>query len=139
MNTQRKLLAFCFGLTISFFSFTLSAAIPVGYYDTVDANNAASLRITLHDIIKDHQRFPYTASTTDTWDILETADQNPDDATKIITLYKNETYTKVTGGNNFYNREHTWPKSYGFPSNGDTNYPYTDMHHLFLADSGYNL
>ncbi|MDQ7049148.1 MAG: endonuclease [Enterobacterales bacterium] len=44
----------------------------------------------------------------------------------------------MTGGNNFYNREHTWPKSYGFPSNGDTNYPYTDMHHLFLADSGYN-
>jgi len=43
------------------------------------------------------------------------------------------------GGNNFYDREHSWPKSYGFPDNGASlNYPYTDMHHLFLSDSDYN-
>jgi len=138
MIEPRKILVSSMSLFAAITSLTLSAAIPAGDYDTVDTNNAASLRITLHDIIKDHQRFPYTASTTDTWDILELADENPDDASKIITLYKNETYSKVTGGNNFYNREHTWPKSYGFPNNADTNYPYTDMHHLFLADSGYN-
>ncbi len=135
MKTSIRLTIFLVSLC---FSSILTAAIPLGYYDTVDTNNAASLRISLHEIIDDHQRFPYTASSTDTWDILETADENPDDSTKIITIYKNETYSKAGGGNNFYNREHTWPKSYGFPDDGDTNYPYTDTHHLFLADSGYN-
>jgi endonuclease I/subtilisin-like proprotein convertase family protein/chitodextrinase len=115
-----------------------SAAIPTGYYDTVDLNNAASLRTTLHEIIDDHQRFPYTSTSTDTWDILETADENPDDGNSIIDIYKNESYVKQGGGNSFYNREHTWPKSYGFPDDGTTNSPYTDTHHLFLSDSGYN-
>ncbi|MCH7727120.1 MAG: endonuclease, partial [Planctomycetes bacterium] len=42
------------------------------------------------------------------------------------------------GGNSFYNREHSWPKSYGFPNDNAKNYPYTDCHALFLCDSGYN-
>lgn len=37
-----------------------------------------------------------------------------------------------------YNREHSWPNSYGYPDDGSTNYPYTDCHALFLADSSYN-
>ncbi|MDM7859247.1 endonuclease [Alteromonas sp. ASW11-36] len=114
------------------------AAPPPGYYDTVDQTNATTLRSSLHEIIDDHQRFPYTSSSTDTWDILEAADEDPDNPNNVITIYKNETYAKVGGGNSFYNREHSWPKSYGFPSDGSSNYPYTDAHHLFIADSGYN-
>lgn len=115
-----------------------SAAIPSGYYDSVDTSNADSLRDSLHAIIDDHQRFPYTSSATDTWDILEAADEDPDNSNNIIDIYKNESYTKEGGGNSNYNREHTWPKSYGFPDDGSSNYPYTDAHHLFLANSGYN-
>jgi endonuclease I len=116
----------------------LNAAIPSGYYDAVNTSNSSTLHDSLHSIIDDHQRFPYTSSATDTWDILESADENPDDSSKIIAIYENATYTKVGGGNSNYNREHTWPKSYGFPDDGSSNYPYTDAHHLFLADSGYN-
>ena len=115
-----------------------SAAIPSGYYDLVDTSNADTLRDSLHEIIDDHQRFPYTSSATDTWDILEEADEDPDNASNIIDIYKNESYSKEGGGNSNYNREHTWPKSYGFPDDGSTNYPYTDAHHLFLANSSYN-
>ena len=115
-----------------------SAAIPSGYYDLVDTSNADTLRDSLHEIIDDHQRFPYTSSATDTWDILEEADEDPDNASNIIDIYKNESYSKEGGGNSNYNREHTWPKSYGFPDDGSSNYPYTDAHHLFLANSGYN-
>jgi endonuclease I len=114
------------------------AAIPTGYYDLVNTSNAVSLHDSLHKIIDDHQRFPYTSSATDTWDILERADENPDDSSQIIGLYKNESYPKAGGGNLNYNREHAWPKSYGFPNDGANNYPYTDTHHLFLANSGYN-
>ncbi|MFY0670165.1 MAG: endonuclease, partial [Alteromonas stellipolaris] len=115
-----------------------SAAIPSGYYDSVDTSNADTLRDSLHAIIDDHQRFPYTSSATDTWDILEEADEDPDNSSNIIDIYKNESYSKEGGGNSNYNREHTWPKSYGFPDDGSSNYPYTDAHHLFLANSGYN-
>ncbi|WP_019612867.1 endonuclease [Psychromonas ossibalaenae] len=114
------------------------AAVPDGYYSTVDTTDSQTLRSSLHEIIDDHQRFPYTSSSTDTWDILEAADQDPDNANNVIDVYKNASYSKAGGGNSFYNREHSWPKSYGFPKDGSTNYPYTDTHHLFIADSGYN-
>lgn len=112
---------------------------PPGYYDSVDASTPATLRSTLHEVIDDHTRFPYTHSTqVDTWDILDAADEDPNNASRILDVYKNASYAKAGGGNSFYNREHSWPKSYGFPIDGSTNYPYTDCHLLFLGDSGYN-
>jgi endonuclease I len=109
------------------------------YYDGVDKSTPQAMRDSLHEIIDDHTRFPYTSDTTDTWDVLEIADEDQDKPDNIITIYRNATFLKVHGGNNFYNREHTWPKSYGFPDNGPSlNYPYTDMHHLFLSDIDYN-
>ena len=62
---------------------TLSAAfaqIPPGYYDTADTSSSAALRASLHDIIDDHTRFPYTSTAIDTWDILEVADADPNSA-----------------------------------------------------------
>jgi endonuclease I len=115
-----------------------SGNIPEGYYDTVDDSTPASLRTTLHPVIDDHKRIPYTSSATDTWNVLEQADQDPNDSGRILDVYRNASYPKYGAGNNDYNREHVWPKSYGFPDDGSTNYPYTDCHHLFLCDSGYN-
>lgn len=115
-----------------------NADAPAGYYNSVNASNATTLKSTLHEIIDDHQRFPYTSSSTDTWDILEAADQDPDNPNNVIDIYLNASYPKVGGGNTNYNREHSWPKSYGFPKDGSTNYAYTDAHHLFIANSSYN-
>lgn len=114
------------------------AQAPAGYYDDVDASSASTIRTTLHPVIDDHTRFPYTSSATDTWDILELADEDPNDVGAILDVYRNASYVKAGGGNTFYNREHTWPNSYGFPNDSSTNYPYTDCHALFLSDSGYN-
>ncbi len=114
------------------------SAAPSGYYNSVDTTNSQTLHSSLHEIIDDHKRFPYTSSSTDTWDILEQADQDPSNSNNVIDIYKNASYVKAGGGNTFYNREHSWPKSYGFPKDGSANYPYTDAHHLFIADSGYN-
>jgi len=111
---------------------------PANYYDTIDASSASALRTTVHAVIDDHTRFPYTSTATDTWDILNQADQNPGDASRILDVYMNASYPAVAGGNANYNREHTWPSSYGFPNDNSTNYPFTDTHALFLADSGYN-
>jgi endonuclease I/subtilisin-like proprotein convertase family protein len=114
------------------------AEIPAGYYNSANAATQAALQSSLHEIIDDHQRFPYTSSATDTWDILESADEDPDNANNVIDIYKNASYAKEGGGNTFYNREHSWPKSYGFPNDGSTNSAYTDTHHLFISDSSYN-
>jgi endonuclease I len=113
---------------------------PEHYYDNVDDSSPAALRASLHEIIDDHQRFPYTSDETDTWDVLEVADQDPADESRIVTLYRNSSHARVGGGNAQYNREHTWPRSFGFPDNDgqSLNYPFTDMHHLFLADPDYN-
>ncbi len=115
-----------------------AAAPPAGYYDSVVTTTPLQLRTTLHEVIDDHTRFPYTASSTDTWNILEQADEDPANAANILDLYRNRSYVKFGGGTGPYNREHSWPNSYGFPDDGTTNYPYTDCHHLFLCDVGYN-
>ncbi len=120
------------------FSPALLAGIPSGYYNSVNTSTPQNLHQSLHQIIDDHQRYPYTSSSTDTWDILEVADEDPNNSGKVLDIYKNASYTKVGGGNTNYNREHSWPKSYGFPNDGSSNYPYTDAHHLFISNSNYN-
>lgn len=114
------------------------AQAPAGYYDSVDTSSSAALRSTIHAVIDDHQRFPYTSGGTDTWDILEQAQEDPSNASRILDVYRNESYSKQGGGNSLYNREHTWPRSYGFPNDGGTNYPFTDCHQLHLCNIAYN-
>jgi endonuclease I len=113
-----------------------------GYYDTADDSSPEALRTSLHEIIDDHTRIPYTSSDTDTWDVLEQADQDRENSQRIVTLYRNASFAKIGGGVGPYNREHTWPKSYGYPvddyDDPDDNLPYTDMHALFLSDADYN-
>ncbi|MDX2472204.1 MAG: endonuclease [Candidatus Krumholzibacteria bacterium] len=111
---------------------------PAGYYSTADETNSATLRATLHAIIDDHTRIPYTSSSTDTWNVLEEADQDPNDTSHVLDIYLNASYQKWGAGNTDYNREHSWAKSYGFPNDGSTNYPYTDCHHLFICNDSRN-
>ncbi len=112
--------------------------IPPGYYDGVDDSSQVNLRATLHGVIDDHTAFPYTSSGTDTWDILEEAMQDPANSGRILDVYHNQSIAKQGGGNPFYDREHTWPKSYGFPDLDAQNTPYTDCHMLWLCDGSYN-
>ena len=115
-----------------------TADAPSGYYDTADVTTPETLRATVHAIIDGHTRFPYTSSSTDTWNILEVADQDPYNSSRVLDVYQNRTFTKHSAGNTDYNREHSWPNSYGFPDDGSSNKPYTDCHHLFICDISYN-
>ena len=116
----------------------IEAQAPPTYYNSINSATAATLRTTLHAKIDDHTKIPYTSGGTDTWVVLEQADQNPSNAGSILDLYKNSSYAKVGNGTGPYDREHSWPKSYGFPLDTGTNYPYSDCHCLFLCDSSYN-
>lgn len=115
------------------------AQAPPGYYASVDDTDSTTLRATLHEVIDDHLRYPYSSSTeTDTWEILELADEDPGNGTHTLDLYKNVSYPKHGGMGSNPNREHTWPQSYGFPDEEPGNYPRTDCHALFLVDNAYN-
>ena len=116
----------------------VTAAPVSGYYVSVNLSSTEALRATLHDIIDDHRRLPYTSTSLDIWDVINSADEDPLNAANVLTLYKNASFHKIEGGAGTYNREHSWPKSYGFPRDELTNYPYTDGHHLFAADFSYN-
>ena len=83
-------------------------------------------------------RFRPDSASTDTWDILELAQEDPSQPDRIIDVYRNASFPKMGGGVGPYNREHSWPNSYGFPDDRSDNYPFTDCHHLFLSDSDYN-
>ncbi|WDS36736.1 endonuclease [Pseudoxanthomonas sp.] len=120
---------------------------PGDYYGKVNTSSPSQLRCSLYETIKGHTAYPYSGSGTNTWSILEIADENPADSSKVLDVYKNHSYTKVsdragTGSGTTYNREHTWPNSLGFGSaTGDMGLPYapyTDTHMLFLTDSSYN-
>ena len=115
---------------------TLSAQCtpPAGYYAGVNTSSPALLRQTLHAAIEHHTRVPDSQ----TWAVLEKADEDPANRGRILDIYKNVSYPKNGGGGGGYNREHVWPRSYGFPSSGVNNYPDTDCHALFLSDTNYN-
>ncbi len=121
-----------------------NSGCPLGsYYAGVDTTNATTLRQTVHDIIKVSVSNPYSSSSTDTWDMLSFADEDPltnvdpNVVEKVIMVYKNDSLTYNGGGQQPYNREHTWPQSYGFktPTN---NAARTDAHHLMMSDKNYN-
>lgn len=117
------------------------------YYARVNTSSAPQLRCSLHRVIRGHTAYPYSGSGTSAWTILEIADEDPDNGGRVLDVYRNRSYAKVsdragTGTGITYNREHTWPNSLGFGSaTGDLglpNAPYTDTHMLYLSDTNYN-
>ena len=106
--------------------------IPQDYYEEANGKSSEELKEALYQIISNHVVFPYTSSSTDTWDILQLSDQDPQNHDNMILVYtgrsQDKGYRDGTGNysqyengngthNNSWNREHVWPKSHGFPSN----------------------
>lgn len=119
-------------------SFT-TAASGDAYYAGVDTSSGPALKAWLHNRIKNHISVRYS----DTYTVMNKADEDigPGNSDKVWDVYRNESYPKQTSGAANYNREHTWPKSLGFPdetSNGQPNSPHTDGHMLHATHVGYN-
>jgi|GEM_PF-1599575 len=116
-----------------------SKALPE-YYGTIDEGSPATLRATLHDLIDDHTFVRHTITVTYpfNWDVLNQAQEDPNNPTNILDVYKNASYLKQPPSTDDYEREHTWPTSYGFPYYTVRNYPYADCHHIFHCDESYN-
>ena len=125
--------------------------IPQDYYQEANGKSSEQLKEALYQIISNHVVFPYTSSSTDTWDILQLSDQDPQNHDNMILVYtgrsQDKGYRDGTGNysqyengngtqNNSWNREHVWPKSHGFPDENDN--AYTDVHNLKPSDRSVN-
>ena len=135
------------GNTVVSFNVATGGGGGTGYYARVNTSSPSQLRCSLNATIKGHTAYPYSGGTTNVWTILEIADEDPLNAGKVLDVYRNHSYTKVsgragTGTGLTYNREHTWPKSLGFSSEtgnlGLPNSPHTDTHMLYASDTSYN-
>ncbi|MCL1050249.1 endonuclease [Shewanella abyssi] len=111
------------------------------YYSDVlsgDFANADELKNALSIIIaKDHKYLTYKQ----VWSTLTHADQDPTNVNNVIEIYTGASISKYDNqqsgsGAGKWNREHVWAKSHGFPS--DSQWGYTDAHHLRPADPGIN-
>ena len=116
---------------------------PNNYYESCTGLIGDELRLELHNIIKNHTSFSYTTTKT----ILRDADEDPNNANNIILVYSGNSIDKYdfanTVGsevNDFWNREHVWPKSHGDFDAGDPfEVPlFTDAHNLKPVDYSMN-
>lgn len=122
-------------------TFHIASGTLDGYYSQVNTSSPEQLRCSLHNTIKGHTVYPYSGGATNSWTILEIAQQDPNNASKMIDVYRNRSYTigsdrAGTGGGITYNREHTWPNSLGFANSSLA--AYTDTHMLWLSDTAQN-
>ena len=130
-----------------------TGADNVDYYAGVDTSSGTALKAWLHNRIKDHQTVPYSGGSANTWTVMEAADEDPTNPNNTLDIYLNRSYTKVAARDDgqshppfaVYNREHTWPKSLGFPDatrsgtgGSKPNPPHVDGHMLHTSEKDYN-
>ncbi len=111
---------------------------PVSYYAMAQGLAGDNLKAALNTIVRGHQSYSYTPCT---WEMLKQADEDPNNPNNVIALYSQRSIPKADqdqGGNtpDYWNREHVWPKSHGFPSKSQ--HAYTDGHMLRPADKSIN-
>ncbi|MBT5314797.1 MAG: T9SS type A sorting domain-containing protein [Candidatus Marinimicrobia bacterium] len=129
---------------LTFLSTTLWAQIPTDYYDNASGLIGAPLHQALHDIIDDHTVVSYSSL----WTHYQTTDVKPNGTvwdmysdvpggTPAYEFTFGEDQDHGTGGGSegeFYNREHSWPKSW-FNDQSPMN---TDIFHVVPTDKFVN-
>ena len=110
-----------------------------GYYTTAGSKTGAELKTALSAIVETHTQRTYA----NLWTDMQTTDKKADG--KVWDVYSNCSFTFGTnqdsgsGGTaecQFYNREHSFPKSWmGIGSNQENSVPMgTDLFHLYPTD-----
>ncbi|MGG3804390.1 chitobiase/beta-hexosaminidase C-terminal domain-containing protein [Metabacillus fastidiosus] len=104
------------------------------YYKEADGKLGKELKLTLHNIIKDHATLSYSEAR----HALEKTDEDPNNPNNIILLYTGRSQAKSTFGSGAdnWNREHVWAQSHG--NFGTSRGPGTDIHQLRPTDASVN-
>lgn len=107
------------------------------YYSGAETLTGEVLKDFLHELIDDHDELSYTQL----WDALRYTDEDPNNKDNVILIYTGRSQSKeeIQSGNNYqdyWNREHVWPKYHGSFDTGDTEG--TDLHHIRPSDVSVN-
>ena len=95
----------------------VSSTAPDDYYSSADGLAGQNLRDAIQAIIAD-QSVVRAHSYADAYNIIELADENPENSNEVWMVYSEESrakYLRQSGstGTGFWNREHTFPRSRG--------------------------
>ena len=104
------------------------------------ALNESALRKAIHkDIATDFHQLSYN----EIWTALTYTDEDMQNSDNIKLIYKGNSIAKANNGSaqfstyqDYWNREHIWPKSHGFAKRSQQGY--SDLHHLKPADVSMN-
>ncbi len=116
--------------------FSVFAAIPEGYYSSLNGKASQALKTQISNITLQHTQLEYNSL----WRYFHSTDVRPDTEGKVVwDMYSAVTYyfsTNINGSTIGMNREHSFPKSWW---GGDVNAAYTDLNHLYPADGPANM
>ena len=112
-------------------SSSFACAYPTTYYGSASlASGGPALKQLLQAIISPHEVVSYSGA----WAALRVLDASPTDSSRVRLIYSSHTAHGVNdqGVSTGWNREHSWPKSYGIDYSGPD---YSDLHALCATDS----
>lgn len=95
----------------------VTPTIPVGYYNSLEGLSGAALKQAIQDIIA-NPSVVHLHSYADIWDIIRTADQNPENHSKVWCMYIEQPMSKIDQQQSSsivgkWNREHIFCQSRG--------------------------
>lgn len=112
---------------------SVSAAVPVGYYSSIDGKRGQDLKNAVHALLKKHTVVTYSSL----WYHFPSTDSYPDNPSRVWDMYSNTArYYRGSGSVSGMNREHSFPKSWWGGTQVDA---YTDLNHLYPSDADANL
>lgn len=117
-------------IVIWFYTFTLSATIPAGYYYQAQNKKKAELKTALHQFGKPVRVLEYGSGPGFTWEGFYNTDRNADNS--VWDMYSDSIrYFNQFFSINGMHIEHSFPKSWW---GGHVNFAYKDLFHLYPAD-----
>ncbi|MBR5745520.1 MAG: endonuclease [Muribaculaceae bacterium] len=120
-------------LFVLLLAFAASAAIPKGYYSSLNAKKNGDLKTAARNIIYDHTP---VSSYNSLPNYFKKTDKKTIGSTDYWWDMYSSTMRKISDGFSGLNREHSFPKSWW---GGDTETPaYTDLNHLYPGDGSAN-
>ena len=110
---------------------------PQSYFAPADGKMGETLKLSLRDIIDGHTSLSYTPGV---WNAHKDLYEDPNNSNNIILFYSQDSISKSlqdsgSSPNNYWNREHLWPRSYGVDDTAACN---TDIFNLVPAYKGVN-
>ena len=113
---------------------TVLAAVPSGYYSTIDNEKSTSLKSALHNIIKNHEVLSYNSL----WQYYPATYYVTSNTTQVLDMYSPTVRYYTGSGNavNGMNKEHTVPKSWW--GGGSSCHGYSDLFNVIPSDQDAN-